>query len=87
MGGLVTLTFEDGRWRSHQQGIAEDCGGSYSVEAGMISLRLDTPHCREPVGTLIMSARWKLENGELHFFDIRRGSPIGWGSKPWVKID
>jgi hypothetical protein len=85
VGGLWTLTFEDGRWRGHQQGIAGDCGGPYSVEAGRISLRLDTPHCGEPVGTLIMSARWKLENDGLRFFDVR--GPIGWGSKAWTKID
>ena len=33
-----------------------------------------------------MSARWKLEDGELTFFDIRVGRPLEWGSKPFKKI-
>jgi hypothetical protein len=34
-----------------------------------------------------MGARWKLEHGELTFFDIHPGRPLEWGSKPWHKID
>jgi hypothetical protein len=33
-----------------------------------------------------MSARWKLKDGELTFFDIRDGRPLEWGSKPFTKI-
>jgi len=87
IAGLVTLTFDDGRWRAHTRGIAEDCGGPYSVEAGRISLNLDAPQCGEGAGALVMSARWTLEAGELLFFDIRRGRPFEWGGKPWTKID
>ena len=86
--GIVTLTFENGRWRDHGEGNAkEDCVGVYSVEAGRISLRQDRAECGEPAGTLVMSARWTLEGGKLRFFDIRTGRPVEWGSKPWTKID
>jgi TRAP-type C4-dicarboxylate transport system substrate-binding protein len=87
LGGIRTLTFEDGRWRDHTRGVAEDCVGLYSVEAGRVSLRQDRAECGEPAGTLVMSARWTLKDGELRFFDFRRGRPLEWGSKPWTKID
>ena len=87
LGGIKTLTFENGRWRDHTEGLAEDCVGPYSVEAGRVSLRQDRRECGEPAGTLVMSARWTLKRGELRFFDFRRGNPIEWGSKPWTKIN
>ncbi len=87
LAGIVTLTFENGRWRDHTQGLAEDCVGVYSVEAGRISLRQDRAECGEAAGTLVMSARWTLKDDKLRFFDIRRGRPLEWGSKPWTKID
>ena len=87
IGGIRTLTFENGRWRDHTQGIAEDCVGPYSVEAGRISLHQDVAACGAPAGNFVMSARWALEDGELRFFDFRRGRPLEWGSKPWKKID
>lgn len=83
--GIVTLTFENGRWLDHRQGV-EDCGGRYSVEGGRIFLRLDVAQCGELAGTIVMSARWTLEDGKLRFFDIRRGLPLEWGSKPWTRI-
>jgi len=87
LAGIVTLTIENGRWRDHGQGNAkEDCVGVYSVEAGRISLRQDRAECGEPAGTLVMSARWTLEDGKLRFFDVQRGHPLEWGSKPWTKI-
>ena len=87
LAGIVTLTFENNRWRDHGEGSQEDCVGVYSVEAGRISLRQDRAECGEPAGTLVMSARWTLEDGKLRFFDIRPGRPLEWGSKPWTKID
>ena len=86
LGGIVTLTIEDGRWRGHTQSAHNwpDCGGPYSVEAGRASLRDD--QCDPPASHLVMSARWKLEDGELTFFDIRVGRPLEWGSKPFKKI-
>ncbi len=87
LGGIRTLTFENGRWRDHTQDVAEDCVGQYSVEAGRLSLRQDRAECGEPAGTLVMSARWTLKRGELRFFDFRRGRPLEWASKPWTKID
>ena len=87
LGGIVTLTFEDGRWRARTQGIAEECGGPYTLEAGRISLRTDVPQCGEPAGAVVMKARWTLDDGELRFFDFRRGRPLEWGSKPWTRID
>lgn len=84
--GLATLTIENGRWLDHRQGL-DDCGGPYSVEAGRISLRLESAQCGEAAGTLVMSARWVLEGGKLRFFDFTRGRPLEWGSKPWTKID
>ena len=88
LAGIVTLTFENGRWRDHGEGNAEDdCVGPYSVEAGRISLHTDRAECGVPAGTHVMSARWTLEDGKLRFFDIRPGLPLEWGSKPWTKID
>jgi len=84
--GIVTLTFEDGRWLDHTRGVT-DCSGPYSVEAGRIFLRLDVAQCGEPAGTFVMSARWTLEDGKLRFFDFTRGRPLEWSSKPWTKID
>ena len=84
IGGINTLTFKDGRWRGHTQSAHNwpDCGGPYSVEAGRVSLRDD--QCG--ASHLVMSARWKLEDGELTFFDVRVGRPLEWGSKPYKKI-
>ena len=84
LGGINTLTFKDGRWHGHLQSPHNppDCGGPYSVEAGRISLYDD--QCG--AGHLVMSARWKPEDGELTFFDIRDGRPLEWGSKPFKKI-
>jgi len=87
LAGIVTLTFENNRWRDHGEGAEEDCVGVYSVEAGRISLRQDRAECGEPAGTLVMSARWTFEDGKLRFFDVQRGHPLEWGSKPWTKID
>jgi TRAP-type C4-dicarboxylate transport system substrate-binding protein len=88
LAGIVTLTFENGRWRDHGEGPAEkDCVGVYSVEAGRISLHTDRPECGVPAKWLVMSARWTLEDGKLRFFDFKRGDPLEWGSKPWTKID
>jgi C4-dicarboxylate-binding protein DctP len=84
LGGMVTLTIKDGRWRGHTQSVHNwpDCGGPYSVEAGRVSLRDD--QCG--ASHVVMSARWKLKGGELTFFDIRVGRPLEWGSKPFTKI-
>jgi hypothetical protein len=84
LGGINTLTFKDGRWRGHTQSAHNwpDCGGPYSVEAGRVSLHDD--QCG--VSHVVMTARWKLEDGELTFFDIRVGRPLEWGSKPFKKI-
>ena len=84
LGGINTLTFKDGRWRGHTQSALNppDCGGTYSVEAGRFSLRDD--QCGP--SHVVMTARWKLEDGELTFFDIRVGRPLEWGSKPFKKI-
>jgi len=89
LAGIVTLAFEDGRWRGHTQSPLNhpDCGGTYSVEAGRITLVHDVAQCGEPAGAVVMTARWKLEDGELIFYDIRVGRPLEWGGKPWKKID
>jgi C4-dicarboxylate-binding protein DctP len=86
LGGIVTLTIKDGRWRGHTQSAHNwpDCGGPYSVEAGRVSLRDD--RCDPPASHLVMSARWKLEDGELTFFDVRVGRPLEWGGKSFKKI-
>jgi TRAP-type C4-dicarboxylate transport system substrate-binding protein len=86
LGGIVTLTIKDGRWRGHTQSAHNppDCGGPYSVEAGRVSLRDD--QCDPPASHLVMRAHWKLEDGELTFFDIQVGRPLEWGSKPFKKI-
>jgi hypothetical protein len=60
--------------------------GPYTVKARRIALVLETPQCGEAAGTVVMAARWKLEDGELTFFDIRIGRPLEFGSKPWKKI-
>ena len=86
--GIVTLTFENGRWRDHGEGNAkEDCVGPYTVKGGRISLHTDRAECGVPAKTLVMSARWTLEDGKLRFFDVKPGRPLEWGSKPWTKID
>ena len=84
LGGIWTLTIKDGRWRGHTQSALNhpDCGGTYSVKAGRVSLRDD--ECG--ASHVVMTARWKLEDGELTFFDIRVGRPLEWGSKPFKKI-
>jgi len=88
LAGIVTLTFENGRWRDHGEGNAEDdCVGPYTIEAGRISLHTARAECGVPAGTLVMSARWTLADGKLRFFDVKRGHPLEWGSKPWTKID
>ncbi len=84
LGGINTLTFKDGRWRGHLQSALNppDCGGTYSVEAGRFSLRDD--QCGP--SHVVMTASWKLEDGELTFYDIQVGRPLEWGSKPFKKI-
>ena len=84
LGGIWTLTIKDGHWQGHTQSALNppDCGGTYSVEAGRFSLRDD--QCGP--SHVVMTARWKLEDGELTFFDIRVGRPLEWGSKPFKKI-
>ena len=84
VGGIVTLTFKDGRWGGHTQSAHNwpECGGQYSVEAGRVSLRDD--ECG--ASHVVMTARWKPQDGELTFFDIRVGRPLEWGSKPFKKI-
>jgi hypothetical protein len=87
VGGINTLTFKDGRWHGHMQSALNppDCGGPYSVEAGRVSLYDD--QCDAPARShLVMTARWKLEDGELTFFDVQVGRPLEWGSKPFKKI-
>ena len=85
ISGIRTLTFKDGRWRDNTQNALAQrtrLRGTYTVEAGRFSLRDD--QCG--VSHVVMKARWKLEDGELTFFDIRVGSPLEWGSKPLKKI-
>ena len=78
----MTLTFENGRWRDHGEGNPEDdCVGPYSVEAGRISLHTDRAECGVPAGTLVMSARWTLEDGKLRFFDVQPGTAAGVGKQ------
>jgi len=88
VGGIVTLTIDDGTWRGHTQTPRDvpDCGGAYIVEAGRISLRDDSEQCGAPWGTVVMTARWKLVDRELTFLDVRVGRPLEWGAKPWKKI-
>jgi TRAP-type C4-dicarboxylate transport system substrate-binding protein len=86
LGGLVTLTIDDGRWRAQTRGDPEVCGGPYSVEGGRINLRHEVAQCGSPAGYVVVNARWKREGDELLFFDFRAGRPIEWGSKPWKKI-
>jgi TRAP-type C4-dicarboxylate transport system substrate-binding protein len=89
IGGIRTLTFEKGRWRDHTQSAPSlpDCVGTYTVEARRIKLVLDAAQCGESARAVVMTARWKVGDGELTFFDIRVGRPLEWGSKPWKKID
>ena len=91
ISGIRTLTFEDGRWRDNTQNPrwrdAPDCVGTYNVKARRIALVLEAAARGEPAGTVVVTARWKLEDGELTFFDIRIGRPLEFGSKPWKKID
>jgi TRAP-type C4-dicarboxylate transport system substrate-binding protein len=87
IAGLNTLTVRDGRWRGRIQGIPGFCGGPYTVTAGRISIRGSEGQCGVPKGTLIMSARWRLEHDDLLFFDVREGRPPEWGAKPWKKIE
>jgi TRAP-type C4-dicarboxylate transport system substrate-binding protein len=89
IGGIVTLTIKDGRWRGHTQAARDisDCTGTYTVRGRRIKLVIDAAQCGEPAGTVVMTARWKLEHGELTFFDVRVGRPLEWGGKPWKKID
>ena len=87
LAGLNTLSIKDGRWRGSKQGSPGECGGPYSVDDGRLSLRHDVAQCGAPAGLVVMSARWKLQDDELLFFDFRDGRPIEWGSKPWTKID
>ena len=47
IAGIVTLTFEHGRWLDHRQGLT-DCSGPYSVEEGRIFLRLDHVNAASP---------------------------------------
>ena len=84
LGGVWTLTIKDGRWRGHTQSPLNhpDCGGTYSVKAGRFSLRDN--QCGP--SHVVMTARWKLEDGELTFSDIRVGRTLEWGSKPYKKI-
>jgi TRAP-type C4-dicarboxylate transport system substrate-binding protein len=88
IGGIRTLTFEDRHWRDHSGNTprSSDCVGSYAVRAQRIRLALDIAQCGDPAGAVVMTARWKLEGGELTFFDIRVGRPLEWGGKPWKKI-
>ena len=85
LGGIWTMTIKDGGWRGHTESALNvpDCGGTYSVEAGRFSLRDDL--CGP--SHVVMTARWRVEDGELTFFDIRVGRPLEWGSKPWKKIE
>jgi TRAP-type C4-dicarboxylate transport system substrate-binding protein len=87
LGGLGTLTIEDGRWRHQIRGNPEICGGLYSVDGGRISLRHVVAQCGSAAGHVVFDARWKLRDDELLFYDFRAGRPIEWGSKPWRKID
>ena len=91
ISGIRTLTFKDGRWRDNTQNPrwrdAPDCVGTYTVKARRIVLAIKAAQCGDPAGTVVMNARWKLENGELTFFDFRIGSPLELASKPWKKID
>ena len=91
ISGIRTLTFKDGRWRDNTQNPRwrgdPDCVGPYTVKARRIALVLETSACGEPAGTVVMTARWKLEHGELTFFDLRPGRPLEFGGKPWKKID
>lgn len=85
LAGLVTLTFEDGRWRDYTQGVG-DCRGPYTIEAGRIVLHSNIAQCHAPAGIVVMSARWRLEDGRLRFFDFTTGRPAEWRG-PWTKID
>jgi hypothetical protein len=85
-GPVELLHHDEGRPpgldQAHRVLVERYCGGPYSVEAGRVSLRDD--QCG--ASHLVMTARWKLEDGELTFFDIRVGRPLEWGSKPFKKI-
>ena len=81
LAGIVTLTFENGRWRDHGGGNAEDCVGVYSVKAGRISLHQTAMSAESPQERFVTSARWTLEDGKLRFFDVQTGHPLGVGKQ------
>lgn len=96
-----TLTLQDGRWLHHvdENGVeVPDCGGTYTVESGRVSLVIagsppPESGCGQD-GYVVFSAGWEVEGDELRFTEIRSGTggvdpyaEVIWGSKPWTKIE
>jgi len=87
--GTFTSTFDNGTFSGEDpSGI---CFGTYTVDAGRITVRLSpAPNCG-PGGTLL-EANWALDGDQLQFTDVVfgvTGDPFfEWvtGGKPWTRI-
>jgi TRAP-type C4-dicarboxylate transport system substrate-binding protein len=92
--GLMTLTFDRGRWRHHTKAPnIDDCTGRYSVKGTRVSVIADgIEACGTAAGEEIFSATWTLSGAELRLTDARGGdgddvfARAFWGGKPWRKI-
>lgn len=91
--GVNDLRFRDGRWHhdTHGEKPDDDCGGTYSVAAGRLVVRL--AGCGNVVDGVLFSAGWKMEGSRLTFQELRsKIDPQSfvdatWGGQPWEKID
>ena len=91
--GVNDLRFRDGRWHhdTHGENAGDDCGGTYSVEAGRLVVWL--AGCGNVVDGVLFSAGWSMDGSRLIFqeprseIDPQRFVDATWGGQPWKKID
>lgn len=94
MAGVSTLTIEDGRWLHSILGKENlDCGGTYTVAGGRITLEIEPACPGTPVGFVVFSATWTAEGDELRFadfgdeHDLQDFNEATWGGQPWTRVE
>ena len=89
LGGVNTLTFDNGTWR-HEDPSGGSCLGTYEVVAEE-RVVVRTP-CN-PGNPVLFEANWNLDGDQLRFIDVTSESDNQafadgfWGGQPWTLID
>jgi hypothetical protein len=68
------------------------CEGTSAIDGDRITVSLTTAECDHPSGTVIFTARWRIEDHDPRFVDVTSDvdgdafAQAFWGGSTWIRI-